>query len=127
MITFNMIEQAIITPKHNGLININCTALPGKTCSIINAYGSALLNNIEELPWTAGYCPIYNSWQFVADCTNLCSIGSASAIGIKRISNNLLIPTDTFYGCVSQIQSSHIWTENLFNVNTANWLSAIIF
>lgn len=89
--TFDIIQQVLITPKHDGLINVNCTAEPYSVCSIINAYGSALLNNIEELPWTAGYDPNHHSWQFAADCTNLCSIGSASAIDMKRCSTNGLL------------------------------------
>ena len=118
----NTIGLVNITDKHNGLINTACTAEPGKTCSIINACGSALLNSWEELPWTAGYSTRYECWQFAADCTNICIDNS---IGLMRNTNNILIPTKIFYGCDSYIEGPHIWTTNF--INTAIWHSAIIY
>lgn len=120
----NIIGTINITDKHNGLINTACTASPGKICSIINAYGSALLNNWEQLHWTAGY--YNNCWHFAADCLDLCLINSANGIGIMRTKNNELIPTNTFHGCSSYIQGPHIWTDNINNINIIDWRSAII-
>ena len=120
----NTISLVNITDKHNGLINTACTAEPGKICSIINDIGSGLLNN-THLSWTAGIDPIRNTIQFASICSN--ENLNNTGIGIIRFTDGSSGYTDSFYGCSSQKQGLHIWTEISTNINTALWVSTTIF